>query len=114
MDNDWKKRLGIIYSTNPDFVYRMEDNEIKETPEPSQQKLYVSLEKKNRKGKTVTLISGFTGNEEDLRSLGKLLKSKCGVGGTVKNGQILIQGDFREKISDLLLNNGYQIKRSGG
>ena len=114
MDNDWKKRLGMVYSTNPDFEFEKEEEEISETPEPSLQKIYVSLDKKNRKGKTVTLISGFTGKEEDLKSLGKMLKTRCGVGGTTKEGNILIQGDFRDKIIELLKNEGYNVKRSGG
>ena len=114
MENDWKKRLGIVYSTNPDFEFEKEEEEIQETPDPSSQKLYVSLDKKNRKGKAVTLISGFTGNEQDLKSLGKMLKTKCGVGGTVKEGNILIQGDFRDRVIEMLSNEGYIVKRSGG
>ena len=114
MDNDWKKRLGTVYSTNPDFNYNQEEEESIETPDPSKQTLYVSLDKKNRKGKSVTLISGFKGSDDDLKALGKTLKSKCGVGGSIKEGEILIQGDFRDKISDLLSKEGYKVKRSGG
>jgi translation initiation factor 1 len=114
MDNDWKKRLGLVYSTNPDFNFDQDQEENIETPDPSKQILYVSLDKKNRKGKSVTLISGFKGNEEDLKALGKMLKSKCGVGGSIKEGEILIQGDLRDKISDLLSNEKYKVKRSGG
>lgn len=104
----------MVYSTNPDFNYNQEEEETIETPDPSKQTLYVSLDKKNRKGKSVTLISGFKGNDDDLKALGKTLKSKCGVGGSIKDGEVLIQGDFREKISDLLSKEGYKVKRSGG
>ena len=114
MGNDWKERLGTVYSTNPDFNYDNEQDEEQETLIPQQQKLYVSLDKKNRKGKAVSLVEGFVGKEEDLKDLGKLLKSKCGVGGSVKEGEILIQGDFREKIVQLLQSEGYQVKRKGG
>ncbi|MBN1132336.1 MAG: translation initiation factor [Bacteroidales bacterium] len=114
MENDWKKRLGIVYSTDPDFRYEREEGEVTETPDPSRQMLYISLDRKNRKGKTVTIVAGFTGSEEDLKSLGKILKSKCGVGGSVKNGEILIQGDFRERVTELLTEGGYHVKRKGG
>jgi translation initiation factor 1 len=114
MDNDWKKRLGVVYSTNQEFEFKGEGNEQQETPPPSQQKLYVSLDKKNRKGKAVTLVEGFIGNEEDLKSLGKELKSKCGSGGSAKEGGIIIQGDFRDRVSTLLKDKGYEVKRKGG
>lgn len=114
MGNDWKERLGTVYSTNPDFNYDNSDGEEQETLPPSNQKLYVSLDRKNRKGKAVSLVEGFIGTEDDLKSLGKLLKSKCGVGGSVKDGEILIQGDFRDKIVQLLQSEGYQVKRKGG
>ena len=104
----------MVYSTNPDFNYNQEEEETIETPDPSKQTLYVSLDKKNRKGKSVTLISGFKGNDDDLKALGKTLKSKCGVGGSIKDGEVLIQGDFRDKISELLSKEGYKVKRSGG
>lgn len=114
MDRDWKKRLGVVYSTNPDFEYDKDAEEHVDTPAPSHQTLYVSLDKKNRKGKSVTLIKGFIGKEEDLKALGKMLKGKCGVGGSVKDGEILIQGDFRQRIIELLSQEGFNVKRSGG
>ncbi len=113
MAKDWKDRLGMVYSTNEDYEYE-EDTDEQETLEASKQKLYVSLDKKNRKGKAVTLIEGFVGSEEDLKDLGKELKSKCGVGGAVKNGEILIQGDVREKVAAILEKEGYKVKRKGG
>jgi translation initiation factor 1 len=114
MENDWKKRLGMVYSTNPDFEFETGEDQEETTLSPKQQRLYVSLDKKNRKGKKVTLIEGFRGSSEDLKLLAKELKSKCGVGGSVGQGQILIQGDFRDRILDLLKEKGYQVKRSGG
>lgn len=109
-----KERLNVVYSTNPNFQYEVESNEEIETLEPKFQKLYVSLDKKQRAGKEVTLIEGFVGTENDLKDLGKILKSKCGVGGTVKDGEIVIQGNFRDKIIELLQKEGYQVKRKGG
>ncbi len=106
-NNDWKSRLNIVYSTNPDFRYEEEEEEEVATPEKRQQKLRVSIEKKGRGGKTVTVVSGFTGSEDDLKELGKLLKTQCGVGGSVKDGDILIQGEFRQRIIDLLKEEGY-------
>lgn len=105
--NDWKDRLNIVYSTNPDFRYQL-DEEKEPTPvDPKQQKLKVSIEKKGRGGKIVTVISGFIGPEDDLKELGRTLKAKCGVGGTVKDGEVLIQGEFRQRIVDLLKAEGY-------
>jgi translation initiation factor 1 len=109
-----KERLNVVYSTNPNFQYEVESNEEIETLEPKFQKLYVSLDKKQRAGKEVTLIEGFVGTENDLKDLGKILKSKCGVGGTVKDAEIVIQGNFRDKIIELLQKEGYQVKRKGG
>ena len=105
--NDWKERLNIVYSTNPDFVYSTDEKEENDTPPKQQQKLRVSIEKNHRGGKTVTIVKNFTGSEEDLKQLGRLLKTKCGVGGTVKDGEILVQGDFKEKIIELLKKEGY-------
>ena len=105
--NDWKDRLNIVYSTNPDFAYETErDNEVETLPK-NQQKLRVSVEKKGRGGKTVTVVSGFVGTEDDLKGLGKLLKAKCGTGGSVKDGEILIQGDFKQRLVEILRAEGY-------
>jgi translation initiation factor 1 len=114
MSKKSKERLNVVYSTNPNFQYEVESSEDIETIEPKLQKLYVSLDKKQRAGKEVTLIEGFVGTDDDLKELGKFLKSKCGVGGTVKEGEIVIQGNFRDKIIELLQKDGYQVKRKGG
>jgi translation initiation factor 1 len=114
MSNDWKERLGVVFSTNPDFQYSSEKEDEAETLPAKQQNLKVSLDRKQRKGKNVTLVSGFVGTEDDLKSLGKLLKTRCGVGGTVKDGEILVQGDFCTKIMDILVSAGYKVKRTGG
>ncbi len=113
-NNDWKKRLGMVYSTNPDFEFNDDSQNNEETLAANQQDLRVMLDKKKRKGKAVTLVTGFVGSEDDLKELGKTLKSKCGVGGTVKDGEILIQGDFVTRIIELLKADGYKVKRSGG
>lgn len=113
--NDWKERLNVVYSTNPDFKYETEAEEPAVTPPPGQQRLRVQLDRKNRGGKVVTLITGFTGTDDDLKALGKLLKSKCGVGGSVKDGEIIVQGDFKAKVLELLKKEGYsQAKAVGG
>jgi translation initiation factor 1 len=114
MAKDWKDRLGVVYSTNTDYDYNSEKGEEQDTIPPRQQDLRVSLDRKNRKGKSVTLVCGFIGREEDLKELGKYLKSKCGVGGSVKEGEIIIQGDLREKVMDLLRSRDYRVKKSGG
>lgn len=110
-NNDWKSRLGMVYSTNPDYQFQQEETFEEETLEPKDQKLLVAIDKKGRAGKQVTAVSGFVGKEEDLEALGKTLKTKCGVGGSVKDGVILIQGDQRDKITGILTNMGYKAKR---
>ena len=110
-NNDWKDRLNIVYSTNPDFNNESQEECEPDTLDRKQQKLRVSIEKKGRGGKTVTVINGFIGKEDDLKELGRLLKTKCGVGGSVKDGEILIQGEFKQRIIDLLKAEGYTQTR---
>ncbi len=109
-----QKFQNVVYSTNPNFSYEFEQADDIQTLPPQQQRLYVSLDRKQRAGKEVTLIEGFVGAEDDLKDLGKILKSKCGVGGSVKDSEILIQGNFKQKIFDLLVKEGYsQTKQKG-
>jgi len=105
---------GIMYSTDPGFSYPDAEEQQEEQIPNKQQDLRVTLDKKNRGGKAVTLITGFVGSDDELSQLGKLLKSKCGVGGAAKDGEILIQGDFRDKVLLLLQKEGYKAKKSGG
>ena len=115
MGKNKKNRKGIVFSTNPDFEYQYEEQEEQEEIPPNQQKLRVMIDRKQRKGKEVTLITGFVGPDNELKDLAKFLKSKCGVGGSAKDGEIIIQGNHREKIVDLLLNKGYSnTKKAGG
>ena len=109
-----KDRINIVYSTDPGFNYEYNDDDVGETLAPGKQNLRIMLDKKNRGGKTATLITGFAGNDEDLKDLGKELKSKCGTGGSVKDGEIIIQGDFREKIFNILIEMGFKVKKVGG
>ena len=110
-DNDWKKRLGVVFSTNPDFVYEQQTEIEPETLEPSKQNLLASIDRKGRSGKQVTLVTGFVGTSDDLAELGRTLKMKCGVGGSAKDGEIAIQGDFRDRVVTLLKDMGYKAKR---
>ncbi len=112
-DNDWKKRLGVVYSTNADFKYEKEAVEELQTLSPDRQKLIVSIDRRNRGGKQVTLVSGFAGTEDELKELGKSLKVKCGAGGSAKDGEITIQGDFRDKVVSLLREMGYTKAKRG-
>ena len=110
-NNDWKSRLGMVYSTNPDYQFEQEEIEQQETLAPKDQKLIVAIDRKGRGGKQVTVVSGFVGTDEDLEALGKQLKTKCGVGGSAKDGEILVQGDQRDKIVAILTGLGYKAKR---
>lgn len=110
-ENDWKKRLGVVFSTNPDFKYEEETEEEPLTLDPARQNLIVSIDRKGRAGKQVTLVTGFVGSADDLADLGRILKVKCGVGGSAKDGEITIQGDFRDRVTALLRDMGYKAKR---
>jgi translation initiation factor 1 len=113
MAKDWKERLGVVYSTNPDYKYESETDDIPTTLAAEKQPLRVYIDRRQRKGKAVTLVSGFVGSDDALKALGKMLKTKCGVGGTAKDGEILIQGDFRDAVYELLLNSGYKLTKRG-
>lgn len=104
---------GVMYSTDPTYNYEEQANEEVSVPN-NQQDLRVTLDKKNRGGKAVTVVYGFKSTDEDIEKLAKMLKSKCGVGGSAKDGEILIQGDFRDKVMDLLAKEGFKVKRAGG
>jgi translation initiation factor 1 len=107
---DWKDRLGVVYSTSDDYSYDYDAEGEAETLQPGDQKLAVSLDKKQRGGKQVTLVTGFVGSENDLKALGKMLKTKCGVGGSAKQGEIIIQGDFRDRVKELLQQENYRVR----
>lgn len=109
----FKNREGVVYSTNPEFNYFEGLAGLQATPTNEEQKLIVSIDKKQRGGKIVTLVEGFVGSTDDLKDLAKTLKSKCGVGGSQKDGEIIIQGDFKEIIYQLLLEMNYKVKKSG-
>lgn len=109
--NDFKKRIGVVYSTDDSYDYDVEEEFEEETLAPGEQKLRVELDKKNRKGKQVTLVTGFTGMTSDLKELGKMLKTRCGVGGNVKDREIIIQGDLRDKVVEILKKEGYQARK---
>lgn len=109
------KRIGVVYSTNPDYDYDYQQDQPEDALPAAQQSLRVLLDRKKRKGKEVTLVTGYEGPTDDLKELGKMLKSKCGVGGSVKDGEILIQGDHRDRVVTLLKEEGYtNTKKSGG
>ena len=110
-DNDWKSRLGVVYSTNPDFQYETAAEAEAETLPPAKQRLIVGIDRRNRGGKQVTLVTGFVGKADDLKELGKTLKTRCGVGGTAREGESTIQGDLRDKVVALLIDLGYNAKR---
>lgn len=109
-----KKKVNVVYSTNPDYNYDFDNQEV-ESLIPNKQELKVMIDRKQRKGKSVTLVTGFIGNDNDLKDLAKALKSKCGVGGSAKDGEILIQGEFKDKVFELLNDLGYKnTKKVGG
>ena len=112
-DNDWKSRLGMVYSTNPDFEYRTDEPEEAETLPAARQQLRVWLDRKQRAGKVVTIVRGFVGREADLAELARLLETRCGVGGAAKEGDILIQGDHRDRVVEILTRAGYGCKKAG-
>ncbi len=109
-----KQRTGIVYSTNLEYQYTYNDPPEEESLPPEQQRVYVSVDRKSRKGKTVTLISGFIGTPDDRKELARFLKSTCNTGGSVKGDDILIQGDFRDRIIQMLNEAGFTTKRKGG
>ncbi len=111
--NDWKNRDGVVFSTNSDFAFNYPVSDEAETLSPHKQLLYVTLDKSGRAGKQMTIVSGFLGKSADLETLTKVLKTKCGVGGSCKDRAILMQGDVRDKIMELLLKQGYRAKKSG-
>ncbi|MFI3277341.1 MAG: translation initiation factor [Rikenellaceae bacterium] len=112
--NDWKSRLGMVYSTNADFEYTSDESEEQSTFEPSKQDLRVWLDRKQRGGKVATIVKGFVGAQSDLEDLARMLKTKCGVGGAAKSGEIIVQGDHRDRVVDILIKSGYRCKRAGG
>ncbi len=106
-DNGWKSRRGVVYSTDPGFAFDYGEEEEPATLPKDGQRLRVSVERKGRGGKTVTVVKGFIGTEADLKGLGRTLKTKCGAGGGVKDGEIIIQGERKERITELLRAEGY-------
>ncbi|MFW5851364.1 MAG: translation initiation factor [Bacteroidota bacterium] len=113
-NNDWKKRLGVVFSTNSDFEYDSEEEHSENSVSPHEQTLYISLDRKQRKGKSATLIEGFSGLDSDLQELAQTLKKKCGVGGSAKDRTIIIQGDKRDMIQQYLEKQGFKTKQKGG
>lgn len=113
MANDWKERLGVVFSTSPDFKYETTATEEAETLEPQKQNLRVWLDRL-KGGRVATVVRGYVGASDDLAALGRELKTKCGVGGSVKDGEIIIQGDHRDRVVELLTKAGYRCKKAGG
>jgi translation initiation factor 1 len=113
-NNDWKAKLGVVYSTNPDFTRTEADDIVLDSVAPSKQTLRIEIDKKGRNGKSATLITGFMGSDTELKELAKRLKTSCGVGGSTRDGEILIQGDVRTKVDQLLRAEGYKTKLING
>ena len=113
MASDWKDRLGVVFSTNPDFAYNTAEEAEAVTLDPSKQNLKIWLDRL-KGGRVATVVRGFVGSSDDLAELGKELKKSCGVGGTAKDGEIIIQGDHRDRVLDLLTKAGYKCKKAGG
>ena len=113
MSKKSQQRIGVVYSTDPTFNYQVESEALADTLPPTQQNLRVQVDKKARAGKQVTLVTGFVGQDTDLQDLGKKLKNLCGAGGSAKDGEILVQGDFRDKILNWLVQQGYKAKKIG-
>lgn len=113
MTNDWKERLGVVFSTNPDYKYDTKEEVETATLEPQKQNLRLWLDRL-KGGRVATVVRGFVGTDDDLAALGKELKTRCGVGGTAKDGEIIIQGDHRDRVMELLQKAGYRCKKSGG
>lgn len=113
MANDWKERLGVVFSTNPDFQYETDKESEVTTLAPERQNLKIWLDRL-KGGRVATVVRGFVGSADDLAELGKELKKSCGVGGTAKDGEIIIQGDHRDRVVELLTKSGYRCKKAGG
>ncbi len=113
MANDWKERLGVVFSTNPDFQYETDKEAEATTLAPERQNLKIWLDRL-KGGRVATVVRGFVGSADDLAELGKELKKSCGVGGTAKDGEIIIQGDHRDRVVELLTKSGYRCKKAGG
>lgn len=111
--SDWKERLGVVFSTNPDFEYQTSAESEATTLPPAKQNLKVWLDRL-KGGRVATVVRGFVGSDDDLAALGKELKKSCGVGGTAKDGEIIIQGDHRDRVVELLTRGGYRCKKAGG
>lgn len=110
-NNDWKSRLGMVYSTSSDFEYTTQEDEQQQELPPAKQKLRVALDRRNRRGKSVTLVADFVGSQQSLEELCKRLKQRLGVGGSAKDGEIIIQGDHRDKIVEILTADGYKARK---